>query len=228
MKARADDRGLLIIAAKRFGFGIFLLGAFLFLCAGSLRYWNAWLFLLTLSLAICIFGAYLFKNDKELLQKRLNADEKEKEQRGYVRLTALSFLGTFGVCGLDYRFGWSRVPLAAVAIALGTMLVGYGLFVITLLQNRFASRVIEIQQGQRVIDSGVYSVIRHPLYTAAIIMFFSSPIVLGSFYALLPMVCYPVAIMLRIKNEEKVLRKGLEGYAEYMTRVRYRLIPFIW
>lgn len=225
---QTNGKHLLFSAAKRFGVGIILLGAFLFLCAGDLFFWHAWLYLAALAAAILIFGAYLYTRDRELLQKRLNTKEKEEAQKAYAYITSVSFLATFLVCGLDYRFGWSHVPLAAIITALLVMLAGYGLFVLTLMQNHFASRVVEIQKGQKVIDTGVYAVIRHPMYTAALIMFFASPIVLGSYYAAIPMLFYLVGIVLRIRNEEKVLANGLEGYADYMKKVKYRLVPFVW
>lgn len=222
------NKKLMVSAVIRFGLGIAILGLFLFFCGGNIRYWNAWLYLIALSIAIICFGFYLYMNDQELMQKRLKTKEKEGEQKAYVFVTSVSFLATFGVCGLDYRFGWSYVPLAVVVVALLSMLAGFGLFVLTLKHNRFASRVIEIQNKQKVIDTGVYAVIRHPMYTAAIIMFFSSPIVLGSYYAAIPMLFYLIGIILRIKNEEQVLRDGLEGYENYMSKVKYRLIPFVW
>lgn len=222
------NRALVRAGVTRFGLGILILGAFLFLCAGTLRYWNAWLYVIALAVMIFSFGVYLYARDQELLQKRLNTKEKEPEQRAYVLLTSLSFLATFGLCGLDARFGWSRVPLGIVIIALLVVAGGFGLFVTTLLQNRFASRVIEIQDEQRVIDTGVYAVVRHPLYTAAILMFTASPVVLGSWWAVLPMGLYVIGIVLRIRNEEKLLGKELPGYTDYMQKVRYRLIPFVW
>ena len=222
------DKKLMLAAIKRFVLGIAVLGLFLFLCAGDIRYWNAWLYLAALAVSIFFFGLYLYQKDKELLQKRLDTREKEEEQKAYTFVAALTFLATFGVCGLDYRFGWSRVPLAAVITALVVTLAGFGLFVLTLAQNRFASRIVEVQNGQKVIDTGVYSVVRHPMYTAALVMFFASPVVLGSFYAAIPMVFYLIGIILRIRNEEKVLKRGLEGYARYMEKVKYRLIPFLW
>lgn len=222
------NKKLMLSAVKRFGLGIVILGLFLFLCAGDIHYWNAWLYLIALSVSIFFFGVYLYTNDQELLQKRLNTKEKEEEQKAYVYIAGISFLATFGVCGFDHRFGWSHVPLVVVMIALVTMLLGFGLFVLTLIHNRFASRVVEIQNEQKVIDTGIYAVIRHPMYTAAIIMFFSSPIVLGSYYAAVPMFFFLIGIIFRIKNEEKVLCNGLEGYASYMKKVKYRLIPFVW
>ncbi len=227
-KEQKSSRGLLLAAVKRFGLGIVLLGGFLFLFAGDFGFWNAWLYLGTLAVAIFPFGLYLYTRDQQLLRKRLNAKEKEKAQRAYGLFTSVSFLATFAVCGLDYRFGWSRMPLWLVLAALGLMLAGYGLFVATLMQNRFASRVVEVQQGQRVIQTGLYSVIRHPMYAAALLLFCASPFVLGSYYGAIPMLLYPVGIVLRIGNEEKVLRQGLEGYGAYMEKVKYRLIPFVW
>jgi Putative protein-S-isoprenylcysteine methyltransferase len=224
----ASNKRLAAAVLTRFSAGFAILGAFLFLCAGSFRYWHAWLYIATLAACIFSFGVYLYRKDKVLLQKRLNSKEKEKAQKAYVLITSVAFLGTFTVCGLDYRFGWSHVPVAVVYAALMIMVGGFGLFVLTLLQNRFASRTIEIQDEQRVIDTGVYSLVRHPLYSAAIIMFSASPVALGSFYAVIPMLPYVIGIILRIRNEEEVLQNGLEGYTAYMKKVRYRLIPYVW
>ena len=165
---------------------------------------------------------------KRAIGKTPQYQRKGKRSKSVHFFGGSSFIATFGVCGLDYRFGWSSVPFAAVIAALVTMLAGYALFVITLTHNRFASRVVEIQNGQKVIDTGAYAVVRHPLYTAAIVMFFASPVVLGSWWAVIPMLIFLVGIILRILNEEKILRDGLDGYANYMKKVRYRLIPFIW
>lgn len=223
-----SNRRLLAAALTKYTLGVGILGALIFLCAGDVRFWNGWLFLAVFAACIFSFGAYLYRNDKELLQKRLNSREKERAQDVYTALTGISFLGTFGAAGLDYRFGWSAVPLPAVVAALAVMLAGFGLFVLTLMQNRFASRTVEIQEKQRVIDSGVYSVVRHPMYTAALLMFFASPVVLGSWYALIPMLVFLIGIIFRIRNEEKVLSEGLEGYTAYLQKVKYRLLPFIW
>ena len=223
-----NNKKLIFAALRKFVLGILILGAFLFLSAGDVTYWNAWLFLSAFAICMIFFGIYLYRTDKELLQKRLNSKEKEEEQKAYTYLAGISFLATFGVCGFDYRFAWSNVPLPAVIIALFVMLAGFALFVITLVYNRFASRTVEIQNEQKVIDTGVYSVVRHPMYTAAITMFFASPLVLGSLWAVIPMLLFLAGIIMRIRNEEKVLLNGLDGYAEYMKKVRYRLIPFIW
>jgi len=193
-----------------------------------MRYWNAWLYIATLFVSIFLFGAYLYKTDKELLQKRLNTKEKEKEQKAYVILSSISFLATFCISGLDYRFGWSDVSLIIVIIALLVFIGGYGLFVITIMHNRFASRTVEVQSGQKVIDTGVYAIVRHPMYIAAIILFISSPAILGSYFAIIPTLFLLAGIVLRIKNEESVLCVELDGYTDYMKKVRYRLIPFVW
>lgn len=227
-KETKTNKELLVAAGGRFGSGILLLGFFLLLCAGSIRYWNAWLFLLTFAVLLLAFGTYLYRTDKELLQKRLQVREKENNQKIYVWLTTVVFLGTFGVSGFDYRFGWSNVHIAVVVAALFVLLASYALFVVTLLQNRYASKIIEIQNEQKVIDTGVYSVIRHPMYTAAILMFTSSALVLGSYYALIPMAFYILAIILRLKNEESFLTEQLPGYAAYIKKVKCRLIPFVW
>jgi protein-S-isoprenylcysteine O-methyltransferase Ste14 len=223
-----DNRKLLCAALVRFVLGIAVVGLFLFLMAGNLGYWNAWLYIAAMAVSIGAFGVYLYKNDKELLQKRLKTKEKEDAQKAYTVLGGVSLVAAFVGCGLDYRFGWSSVPAVAVAIAMVAMLAGYLLFAVTLAQNSYASRVVEVQSGQKVIDTGVYAVVRHPMYVAAILLFLSSPVVLGSWYSAIPVVIYIAGIVLRIKNEEKVLRDGLPGYSEYMMKVRYRLIPLVW
>jgi len=230
MKANKEIKykGLLFLAVRKFVVGVAILGAFLFLCGGSLRYWNAWLYIAAFSISIFFFGVYLYTTDKELLQKRLNSKEKEEAQKVYNVAASISLAATFGISGLDFRFGWSHVSLVGVIIALAFMLAGYGLFVLTMLYNRFASRTIEVQSGQIVIETGVYAVIRHPLYTAALVMFFSSPVVLGSYYAVIPVLVFLIGIILRVKNEEAFLSNGLDGYSDYMKKVKYRLIPFVW
>ena len=227
-KKQNQNRVLLISAIKKFTIGFAILGAFLFICSGDIRYWNAWLYIAVFSVSIFFFGVYLYTTDKGLLQKRLNSKEKEESQKANNLAAIISLLATFGGSSLDHRFSWSHIPLAGVIIALIIMLAGYGLFILTIVYNRFASRTIEIQNKQKVIDTGVYSVIRHPLYTAALLMFFSSPIVLGSYYAVIPVFVFLIGIILRIKSEEEFLCNGLDGYADYMKKVKYRLIPFIW
>ena len=223
-----DNKILLRAALKKFVLGIGILGLFLFIFAGDIRYWNAWLFIAAFAVCIFIFGVYLYTTDKDLLQKRLNSKEKEKEQNIYNLTAGISFIAIFIVCGFDYRLGWSLVSIAVVVSALFGMLCGYALFIVTLMQNRFASRTVEIQDKQKVIDTGVYSMVRHPMYSAAIIMMFAVPVVLGSYFALIPVLGFLAGIIFRIMNEEKVLSDRLEGYTEYMKKTRYRLIPYIW
>ena len=223
-----SNRRLAVAGIKKLCIGMIILGACMFLLAGSFFYWNVWLYTVSLFISIFAMGVYLYRNDQELLKKRLNSKEKEKAQKGYGLITGFALLGSFIVCGLDYRFGWSKVPIIVVLVALTTMMSGFLLFAVTLVQNSFASRTIEIQDKQVVIDTGVYSKVRHPLYSAAIAMFFMSPFVLGSFYAVIPSIFYIAAIILRIRNEEEVLCKGLDGYENYLHRVKYRLIPYVW
>jgi protein-S-isoprenylcysteine O-methyltransferase Ste14 len=154
--------------------------------------------------------------------------ERQTEQRTYVKWSLIWFLISFLVPGFDYRYGWSAVPIWLVVASVVVMVFGYVLFMVVMAQNTFASRVIEIQQSQRVIDTGLYSIVRHPMYMAATIMYMAWPLVLGSYYALIPTMILPALLVYRIKNEEAVLRAGLEGYAEYTERVRYRLVPFVW
>ena len=223
-----ENKKLLRAALTRFCLGLAVVGLFLFLCAGSIAYWNAWFFITAFGLSVGSFGAYLYKNDKELLQKRLNTQEKEEGQKAYTILGGVSLAAAFAGSGLDHRFGWSSVSVTFTVAALIVMLAGFALFAVTLAQNSYASRVVEIQRGQRVIDTGVYSVVRHPMYVAAILLFLASPVVLGSWYAVIPVLIYIAGIVLRIINEEKLLRDGLPGYSEYTKKVKYRLIPFIW
>ena len=221
-------RSLVMAAFIRIILCVIVFGALLFGTAGSFHYWNGWLFMITLFGPMMLVFAYLYRHDRELLEKRMNIHEKQKEQKAYVKLSLLWFLIAFAIPGLDYRFGWSYVPLWLVVVSMFLMLGGYTLFVTTMIQNSYASRIIEIQQNQRVIDIGLYSVVRHPMYMSATIMFTACPLVLASYYALIPILLLPPLLVYRIINEEKVLRTGLAGYADYTRRVRYRMIPFIW
>jgi protein-S-isoprenylcysteine O-methyltransferase Ste14 len=208
--------------------GAIMIGALLFGPAGSFRYWNGWLFLVSFFVPMTITLVYLYRNDRALLEKRLRVREKQKEQKIYVKLSLGWFVVSFLVPGFDYRFGWSVVPVWLTMASAVVMIGGYLLFIIVMAQNTFASRVIEIQQNQRLIDTGLYSVVRHPMYMAAIIMYAATPLVLGSYYALIPTIFLPALLVYRIRNEEEVLCAGLEGYTGYVERVRYRLIPFVW
>ncbi len=219
---------LLWAVSVRLTLGVVAIGTLLFIPAGSFRYWNGWLFMVALFVPMIIALVYFYWKDRSLLEKRLRFHEKEKEQKAYVKLSLVWFLIAFLVPGFDYRFGWSDVPFWLIVFSVVVMIFGYVLFMVVMVQNTFASRVIEIQQNQRVIDTGLYSIVRHPMYMAAIIMYMAWPLVLGSFYALIPVMLLPALLVYRIKNEEAILRAGLPGYTEYAARVRYRLIPFVW
>jgi len=219
---------LLVKVAIKFAMSLMMLGAVFFIPAGGVDYWNAWLFLGTLAVIGIIIGTYLVLNDPELLEKRTRSKEKEKQQQGYIFLSILSFGGSFLMCGLDFRFHWSGVPLWLVFIGLLFMVSGFILYFFVMKQNRYASRVVEIQERQMVIDTGLYGVVRHPMYLSVLIVYPALPIVLGSYYALIPMALIPIVLVLRIRNEEQVLKAGLDGYEEYTRRVKYRLIPCIW
>jgi len=208
--------------------GMILLGGLLFIPAGSLGYWNAWLYLSALFIPMLFTIIYLFIRNPALLEKRMRLREKERKQKKYIKVSLMFFIISFAIPGLDYRYHWSNVPLWLVILSTILMILGYLMFIAAMIQNPYSSRVIEIQDNQKVIDSGLYSVVRHPMYLAATILYLFSPIVLGSFYGAIPMLLLPIILAYRIKNEEDVLIKGLEGYKKYMQEVKYRLIPYIW
>jgi len=215
-------------ALMKFLAGLFLVGALLFLPAGGLGYWNAWLFSGLLFLPMLVLGTVLLIRAPRLLEKRLGAKEKESAQKGVVAASGLLFVAGFVVAGLDFRFGWSKMPLWVVIVASVVLLVSYALYAEVMRENAYLSRTVEVQEGQRVIDTGLYGIVRHPMYAVTVWLFLSIPLVLGSWWALLCFVPYIAVIAVRIRNEEKVLEAGLAGYAAYKKRVKYRIFPFIW
>ncbi len=219
---------LFLQALFKFLFGTALVGALLFLPAGGFGFWNGWLFAGLLFVPMLFLGIVLFIKAPDLLEKRLNAKEKQGAQRGVVALSALIFLGGFIVAGLDFRFGWSYVPLWAVIAASAVLLVSYALYAEVMRENAYLSRTIEVQAGQKVIDKGLYGVVRHPMYAVTLWLFLAIPVVLGSWWALAVLALYIPVIAVRILNEEKLLTAELDGYADYKTRVKYRLVPFVW
>ena len=219
---------LLFHALTKFICGILAVGLLLFLPAGTLYYPNGWLFAGLLFLPMLILGAVLFIKSPELLKKRLDAKEKESTQKGAVALSGLLFLCGFLVAGLDHRFGWSHVPTWLVIAASAVLLVSYALYAEVMRENAYLSRTVKVQEGQKVIDTGMYRVVRHPMYAVTIWLFLAIPLVLGSWFSLICFAHYPIVIVIRILNEEKVLEQGLEGYSDYKKRVKYRLIPFVW
>jgi len=219
---------LLFKALIKFTVGLLFVGALLFLPAGGFHYPNAWLFLGLLFVPILLLGTVLLFKAPALLEKRLNAKERAGTQRGVVAISALLFFVGFVVAGLDFRFGWSCVPSWAVIVASAILLISYALYAEVMRENAYLSRTVEVQEGQRVVDTGLYGIIRHPMYAVTVWLFLSIPVVLGSWWSLLCFLPYVPVIVVRICNEEKLLTAELDGYADYKKRVRYRLIPRIW
>lgn len=219
---------LLLNALVKLLSGIAILCLLLFLPAGTWRYPGAWLFLALLFGPMLPLGLWLYFKAPELLEKRLKIDEKEKTQRGVVGFSALAFVLSFALAGLDFRFGWTAVPRGVVLAAAAVQLLSYGMYAAVMRQNAYLSRTVEVQEGQQVVDSGLYGIVRHPMYSATVFMFLAMPLVLGSWLSFALLLSYPLALVQRIKNEEKVLSEGLPGYSEYLEKVKYRLIPFIW
>lgn len=219
---------LLIKAITAFLLGLLTTGAMLFLPAGTLAYYGAWLFVFLLFTPILIVGIVLFLRNPDLLRKRLEMKERDKEQRGVVSLSGLLLVFSLVLSGFDFRFGWSLVPDAVVVLASVLLLVGYVLYAEVLRENVYLSSVVEVQEGQIVIDTGLYGIVRHPMYLAVSLLYIAIPLVLGSWWALLPMSLCVLLLLVRIKNEELLLHQGLHGYTEYTKRVQYRMIPFLW
>lgn len=223
-----SKKKLLISALTKFLAGLVLMGLVLFLPAGTWNFLNGWLFLALLFIPMLFLGVALFLKAPELLEKRLQSKEKEGTQKGVVAASGLMFIGAFVFAGLDFRFGWTKVPMWLVIAASVVLLASYAMYAEVMRENAYLSRTVEIQENQKVIDTGLYGVIRHPMYTATIFLFLAIPLVLGSWISFAIMLLYPVAIVARIGNEEKVLEEGLQGYTEYKKKVKYRLLPFVW
>ena len=223
-----DKNRLFLQAVGKFLLGVLLVGLLLFLPAGSLGYWQGWLLMGILFVPLFCVGLVMMVKNPELLQKRLNAKEEEKDQKTVVKLSGLLFFVAFVVAGLNWRFGWCVLPDWCVWAATGLFLVCYLLYAEVLRENTYLSRTIEVQENQKVIDTGLYGVVRHPMYMATTVLFLAMPLVLASPVSFLIMLLYIPLIAKRIKNEEMVLEEGLEGYKEYKQRVKYKVIPFIW
>ncbi|MCR5676334.1 MAG: isoprenylcysteine carboxylmethyltransferase family protein [Lachnospiraceae bacterium] len=219
---------LFIQAITKVTAGLLLTGLLLFLPAGSFSYWNGWLLIGVLFIPMVIAGFVMMKKNPELLKKRLNAKEEQSEQRVVVVLSALMFLAAFIVSGLNFRFGWIILPKGIVYAATAVFLLGYILYAEVLRENEYLSRTVEVQENQKVIDTGLYGVVRHPMYMSTFLLFLSMPLVLGSVISFVIMLVYIPIIAKRIRNEEKVLEEGLAGYSDYKKRIRYRVIPFVW
>ena len=219
---------LALNACFKFILGLVLVGAILFIPAGGFNYLNGWLFMALLFCPMLILGVVLLIKAPNLLQKRLNAKEKDKSQRAVVALSGLLFVAGFIVAGLDFRFGWSVVPSWVIVVASVVLVLSYALYGEVMRENAYLSRTVEVQENQKVIDSGLYSIVRHPMYAVTVWLFLSIPLILGSWWALICFAPYIIVIAVRIIGEERVLQAELNGYTEYQKRVRYRLIPFVW
>ena len=219
---------LLFSALIKFLIGLLLVGLLIFLPAGTLAYPGGLLFICLLLIPMLLMGIVMLARARDLLAKRLDAKEKQAAQKGVQSLSGLVFIAGFVLAGLDFRFSWSDVPMPVVIAASVIFLIGYGLYAEVMRENAYLSRTVKVEEGQTVISTGLYGIIRHPMYTASILMFLSIPLVMGSWYALIPFALYPALMVIRVLDEEKLLTAELQGYAEYKTKVRYRLIPFIW
>ena len=219
---------LLMEAVGKFTCGLLLVGLLVFLPAGTFAYTYGWLLIGLLFCPMLIAGFVMFFKSPDFLAKRLDAKEKQATQKGVLALSGLMFIAGFVVAGLDFRFGWSDMPTWVVTAASVLFLVAYALYAEVMRENAYLSRTIKVEAGQKVVDTGLYSIVRHPMYMVTILLFLMIPLVLGSWYALIAFACYPAIIIARLRDEEALLTRELPGYAEYKQKVKYRIIPFIW
>lgn len=219
---------LLINALAKFFCGFLLVGLLIFLPAGTLAYAEGWLLMGLLFGPMFIAGLVMLARSPDFLAKRLDVKEKRSAQQGVVKLSGLMFVAGFVVAGLDFRFGWSAMPQAVTVIASVLFLLAYALYAEVMRENAYLSRTIKVEEGQTVVSTGLYGIVRHPMYMATLLLFLVMPLVLGSWWALIPFAFYPAIIIARLKDEEKLLTRELAGYEEYKEKVKYRIIPFIW
>ena len=219
---------LFFSALTKFLVGLLLVGLLIFLPAGTVAYPGGILFLCLLFVPMLIMGAVMMISARDLLRKRLDAKEKQAAQKGVQSLSGLVFIAGFVLAGLDFRFGWSDVSLPVVITASVIFLVGYGFYAEVMRENAYLSRTVKVEEGQTVVSMGLYSIVRHPMYLPSILMFLAIPLVMGSWYALIPFAFYPLLMVIRIRDEEKLLTAELAGYEEYKKKVEYRLLPLIW
>lgn len=219
---------LLISALTKFTCGLLMVGSLIFLPAGTLQYYNGWLLIGLLFVPMLIAGFVMMKKSPEFLKKRLDAKEKQATQKGVLAFSGLMFIAGFVLAGLDNRFGWSDMPHWVVVTASVLFLIAYALYAEVMRENAYLSRTIKVEEGQTVVDTGMYGIVRHPMYAVTILLFLMIPLILGSWYALIVFAFYPTIITVRLKDEEKLLTRELPGYAEYKKQVKYRIIPYIW
>ena len=222
------NKELFIRAISRFAAGLLLVSGLLFIPAGTWNYPQGWLLIGILFVPMFIAGLVMMKKNPELLKKRLNVKEGESEQRRVILFSGLMFLGTFISAGFSFRYGLLMLPFSMSMIAAILFLAAYALYAEVLRENTYLSRTVEVQEDQKVIDTGLYGIVRHPMYMATVVLFLAMPLVLGSVISCLIMLFYIPIIVKRIRNEEQILKNGLPGYTDYMAKVKYRLIPFLW
>ncbi|MCR5566551.1 MAG: isoprenylcysteine carboxylmethyltransferase family protein [Clostridiales bacterium] len=222
------DRKLLVQGIAKFLIGVVLLGALLFIPAGTLAWPQGWRLMAILFVPMLIVGVIMILKNPELLRKRLNAKEKQEEQKDVLKYSSLMFLTAFILAGLNFRFRWIVLPDWISWVAVAIFLISYGLYAEVMKENAYLSRTVEVQEGQQVVDTGLYGIVRHPMYMSTLFLFLAMPLVLGSLISFLIMLLYIPIIARRIRNEEQVLEEGLQGYAEYKQKVKYKVIPFIW
>ena len=222
------DSDLFIQAIKKFLLGLIIVGVLLFIPAGTINYPNAWLFLSLLFIPMFIVGIILMFKDPDLLKRRLNADEKESEQKLVLLVSGVMFISSFIIAGLNFRFNWNHLPQIIVIIASILFLLAYAMYGEVLRENKYLARTVKVEEDQKVVDTGLYEIVRHPMYTSTILSFLTIPLILGSIYSFIICLIYPIILSFRIKNEEKVLEKELNGYEQYKQKVKYRILPFVW
>ena len=222
------NKKLFLKAISRYIMGVILVSILLLVPAGTIYYWNAWLFMGMLFIPMLIVGIILMFKNPMLLKSRLNVKEKENEQKQVIVYSGLMFLLGFIIAGLNFRFSWSILPDIVIIISSILFLIAYSLYGEVLRENTYLSRTVVVQKNQKVIDTGLYGTVRHPMYAITIILFLTMPLILGSIISFIIFLMYPIIIVKRIKNEEEVLEKELKGYREYKKKVKYRLLPFIW
>ena len=222
------DKKLFFQALSKFLIGLIIICILLFIPAGTLDYPNGWLFIALLFIPMFFAGIIMLFKSPDLLRRRLNAKEEEDEQKTVILLSGIIFLLAFILAGLNFRFGWFKLPTIIIIIASVIFLLAYIMYAEVLRENEYLSRTVEVSENQKVVDSGLYGIVRHPMYTSTIFLFLSMPLVLDSIFSFVVMLVYPIIIIFRIRNEEKVLENELIGYKEYKEKVKYKLIPYLW
>lgn len=222
------DKKLFFQALSKFLIGFIIICALLFIPAGTLDYPNGWLFIVLLFIPMFFAGIVMLFKSPDLLRRRLNAKEEEKEQKTVILLSGIIFLVAFILAGLNFRYGWFKLPTVLIIISSVIFLIAYIMYAEVLRENEYLSRTVEVSENQKVVDSGLYGLVRHPMYTSTIFLFLSMPLVLDSIFSFIVMLVYPIIIIFRIRNEEKVLENELIGYKEYKEKVKYKLIPYLW